>query len=75
MILEDSGFSEVTALIITYLWTKSPSDGVSVTDLPRIQRYHQPYATEDSFMSTSGHLGTLSLVLRINVKLSSFSFQ
>ena len=48
MILEDSGFSRVTALVLT----KSPSAGVSVTDLPRIQRCLQPYAAENWFMST-----------------------
>ena len=52
MTLEDSGLSGITALVLTYLWTKSPSAGVSVTDLPRIQRCHQPYAAENWFMST-----------------------
>ena len=53
MVLEDSEFSGVTALVLTYLWIKCPSAGVSVTDLPRIQRCHQPYVTEKLFMSTS----------------------
>ena len=53
MTLKDSGFSGITGPVTTYLWTKSPSIGVSVTDLPQIQRCHQPYAAENWFMSTS----------------------
>ena len=63
MILEDSGFSGVTALVLTYLWTKSPSAGVSVTDLHRIQIYHEPYVAENWFMSTSVILACLVLFL------------
>ena len=61
--LEDSGFSGVTALVLTYLWTKSPSAGGSVTDLPQIQRCHQPHAAENWFMSTSVILARLVLFL------------
>ena len=57
MTLEDLGFSGVTALVLTYLWTKSLSAGVRVTDLPRIQRCHQPYAAENAL--------TLKSIVRI----------
>ena len=53
MVLEDSGFSGITALVLTYLWTKSPSAGLIVTDLPPIQRCPQPYAAEIFVISTS----------------------
>ena len=73
VVLEDSGFSGITALVLTYLWTKCLSTGLIVTDLPPIQRCPQPYAAEICHLYIS-HLSTLRLVLGISVKLSS-SFQ
>ena len=72
MVLEDTGFNEITALVLTYLWTKSPSAGLIVTDLLPIQGCPQPYIRSRNLCHLYiGHLGTLSLVLGINVKLSS----
>ena len=54
MVLEDSGFSRITALVLIYLWTiKCPSAGLIVTDLPPIQRCSQPYAAKILIISTS----------------------
>jgi hypothetical protein len=51
--LDDSGFSGVTALVLTYLWIKYPSAVLRVTDLLLIQRCHQPYAAEIWIISAS----------------------
>ena len=70
MILEDSG---VSALVLAYLWTKSPSAGISVTDLPQIQRCHQPYAAEKgSSLYRSSQHSLVLIVLGINMKLSRY---
>ena len=53
VVLEDLGFSGITALVLTYLWAKCPSAGLIVTDLPPIQRYPQPYAAEILIIYTS----------------------
>ena len=69
--LADSRFGSIIALVLTYLWLECHGAVLSVTDLPQIQRWHQPYA-DHLFI---GYLGTYGLVLGINVKLSSSSFQ
>ena len=73
--MKDWGFSWITALVLTYSWIKYHSDVLSVTDLPQIQRWHQPYAAENRIISVITYLVTFGLVLGINVKLSSSSFQ
>ena len=71
MILEDSAFSGITALVLTYLWTKSPSAGLIVTD----SKMPSAIRSRNLCHFYIGHLGMLSLVFGINVKLSSSSFQ
>ena len=63
VILEDSGFSGITTLVLNYLKTKFPSTGLIVTDLPSIQRCPQPYAAEILIISTSVILAHLVLFL------------
>ena len=45
--LEEPGFSWITALVLTYFWIKCYGAVLSVTDLPRIQTWHQPFAGEN----------------------------
>ena len=61
VVLEDSGFSKITALVLIYLLTKCPSAGLIVTDLPPVQRCPQPYAAKILIISTS--VATLVLFL------------
>jgi hypothetical protein len=65
VVLEDSGFSRIIALVLTYLWTKRSSAVLIDTDLPRIQKCHQWLKLDHLCVS---HLGMLSVILGIDMK-------
>ena len=65
VVLKDSGFSRIDALVLIYIVVdyKCPSAGLIVTDLPTIQKCSQPYAAEILIISTSVILARFVLFL------------
>ena len=71
MSLVDSRVGKIIFLVLIFLWIERQGAVLSVTDLPQIQRWRQPYTAENSLLA----IGSSGLVLGIDVKHSSSSFQ
>ena len=65
VVQEYSGFSGITALILTYLWTKCPSAGLIVTDLFPIQRCPHMHGMHIIHRRHAKRTLTLKCIIRI----------